>query len=181
VWYTTLSWQFWNIPHCRGSSEIYHTVVAVLKYTTLSWQFWNIPHCRGSSEIYHTVVAVGIFQNCHDSVVYFRTATTVWYISELPRQCGIFQNCHDSVLCSSEIYHTVVAVLKYTTLSWQFWNIPHCRSSSEIYHTVVAVLIYHTVVAQGVIFKNCNDSVVYFRTATTVWYISELLRQCCIF
>ena len=33
--YTTLWEQYKNIPHCRNSSKIYHTVETVLKYTTL--------------------------------------------------------------------------------------------------------------------------------------------------
>jgi hypothetical protein len=67
-----------SILHCRGSSKIYYTVGAVLKYTTLSGQLLNILHCRGSSKMYYTVGAqCSIFWNCHDSVVYFRTATTV--------------------------------------------------------------------------------------------------------
>jgi hypothetical protein len=105
-----------NISHCRKSFKIHHTVGKVSKYTTLSEQFQNM-----------------IFSN---SVVYFETVTTVWCILKLFRQCGvrpfgIFWNCSESGKVS-----------KYTTLSEQFQNIPHCRNSFKIYHTVGTVSKY---------------------------------------
>ena len=36
----------------------------------------------------------------------------------------------------NKIYHTVGTTPKYTTLSEQLQNIPHCRNNSKIYHTV---------------------------------------------
>jgi hypothetical protein len=222
TWYTTLSEQFQNIPHCGKCSKIYHTVGTVSKYTTLSEQFQNIPHCRKSFKIHHTVG----FWNCSDSMVYFEIVPTVWcptvwYILELFRRWDIFWNCSDSVLHfetfkyntlseqfqnisnfrnSSKIYHTVETVSKYIPLSEQLQNIPngrtpHCRKSFKIQHTVGTVSKYITVPTvlyilklfqQYGVFWNCSDSVVsdrlvYFGTVPKVGYILKLFRQCGIF
>jgi hypothetical protein len=39
-----------------------------------------------------------LFWNLSDSVVYFGTCQTVWYILELVRHCGIFWNLSDTVV-----------------------------------------------------------------------------------
>jgi hypothetical protein len=58
----------------------------------------------------------------------------------------------------SKIYRTVWTIQKYTTLSGQIKNIPHCLDKSGI-------------------FLNCPDSVVYFWIVQTVWYIFELSKR----
>jgi hypothetical protein len=199
--YTTLSEKFQNTPHHRNSFKIYHTVGTVSKYTTLWEVFQDIPHCRNSFKIYHTVGTVPKYTTLSEQFI----LPTVWYILELFQQCGIFWNCSESGIyfetvprCqnsfkiyhpvgSFKIYHTVGSVPRYTTLSEQFQNIPHCRNSTKIYQTVGKVSKY-TILSekfQGV-FWNYSESVVsdrliYFGTVPKVGYILKLFRQCVAF
>jgi hypothetical protein len=68
----------------------------------------------------------------------------------------------------NKIYHTVGTVPKYTTLSEQFQNIPHCRNSSKIYHTVGTVLKYTTLSEQFQNIPHCRNSSKIYHTVGTV-------------
>jgi hypothetical protein len=54
--------------------------------------------CQTLWYILELVRHCGIFWNLSDTVVYFGTCQTVWYILELVRHCGIFWNLSDTVV-----------------------------------------------------------------------------------
>ena len=74
---------------------------------------WGAISYTGKTQLVHIPgnrsAARGLFWNSFDSVVYFGTILTMWFILEQFRQCGLFWNSFDSVVYF--VFHYISDIL----------------------------------------------------------------------